>query len=476
MAISIRSNAGPDQAHTFNASRLDRVLHAQSLDEAQRMGLWDRIKDRFAGGVKAEAIRALYLSIADPRSDQAQPTNLLHRFQRLKAALIEDPAHPFRVEVQGGVPETGNWSFLIGIGNITLHQATNLSDGAPYSSIDFKRHLQAYELTYRFAAKAREAHAEGGDEPLATRLDAARREFLDGLSEACGVQGRDDADPAAQDAAILLAVTQGLRAEGHPILNRLNEVKLGDTHLLALAWPGRSADVQQLLRFDKVKDLITENLRKQLDDSSMEAVQKMINGREASSYVDQTLACVSDVAETRDMLKTQLDDAFFSSANLVPGFRRLEAGQESHEEALFVATFEHNGERRELTFSDRPPAGGELRGDKLRQMMAEKTFSSLRELLLIPFRTRDDDVVAAAAMSISLSTEIKVELQQGEFAAFLRDLEDTGPSDIRDECFKALAQVKIGKTNMLEAILGEHTPEDFIEQAADPRRGSGVFV
>lgn len=247
-------------------------------------------------------------------------------------------------------------------------------------------------------------------------------------------------------------------------------------HLLALAWPGRSADIQQLLRFDKAKDLITENLRKQLDDSSMEAVQKVVNGREASSYVDQTLVCVSDVAETRDMLKTQLDDAFFSSANLVPGFRRLETGQESHEEALFVATFEHNGERRELTFSDRPPAGGELRGDKLRQMMTEKTFSSLRELLLIPFRTRDDDEVAAAAMGVSLSTEIKVELQQGEFAAFLRDLEDTGPSDIRDDCFKALAQVKIGKTNMLEAILGEHTPEDFIEQAADPRRGSGVFV
>ena len=211
----------------------------------------------------------------------------------------------------------------------------------------------------------------------------------------------------------------------------------------------------------------------------MQAVQAVVNGREASSYVDQTLACVSDVAETRDMLKTQLDDPFFSSANLVPGFRRLEAGQEGHEKAVFVATFEHNSERRELTFSDRPPAGGELRGDKLRQMMTEKTFSSLRELLLIPFGTRDDDAVAAAAISVSQNTEPKVGLQPGEFAAFLRDLQDTGPADIRDDCFKALAQVKVGKTNLLEAILGEYTPEDFIEQAADPRRGSSnsvVFV
>jgi hypothetical protein len=479
MAIAIRSNAGPDQAYAFNASRLDRVLHAQSLDEAQRMGLWDKIKDRFAGGVKAEAVRNLYLSVADPRSDQAQPTNLLHRFQRMKSALIEDPAHPFRVTVEGGLPETGDWSFSIGIGNITLHQQTNLRDGTPYSSVDFKRHLQAYELTDSFAAKAREADAAGGDEPLATRLAAARREFLDGLSQACGVQVRHDADPAAQDADILSAVTQSLRAEGHPILGRLNEVELGDTHLLALTWPDRTDDIQQLFRFDKAKTLITEELRKQLDHPSMQAVQAMINGREASSYVDQTLQCVSDVAEARGMLKTQLDDPFFSSANLVPGFRRLEAEQEGHEKAVFIATFEHHGERRELTFSDRSPAGGELRGDKLRQMMTEKTFSSLRELLLIPFGTRDDDAVASAAIGVSQNTESPAALQPGEFAVFLRDLQDTGPADIRDDCFKALAQVKVGKTNLLEAILGEHTPEDFIEQAADPRRGSSnsvVFV
>lgn len=479
MAIEVKLNGRADQTYAFNASRLDRVLHAQSLDEAQRMGLWDKIKDRFAGGVKAEAIRNLYLSVADPRSDQGQPTSLLQRFQRLKSLATEDPAQPFRVAVEGGVPGSGRWSFSLGIGDTTLHQTTNLRDGAPYSSLDFKRHLQVYELTDSFAAKAREAHAAGDDEPIATRLAAARREFLDGLSQTCGVQVRYDADPAAQDADILSAVTQNLRAEGHPILGRLNEVELGDTHLLALTWPDRTDDVQQLLRFDKAKDLITERLRKQLDDPSMQAAQALVNGQEASSYVDQTLACVSDVDETRGMLKTQLDDPFFSSANLVPGFRRLEAGQEGHEKAVFIATFEHHGERRELTFSDRPPAVGELRGDKLRQMMTEKTFSSLRELLLIPFGTRDDDVVAAAAIGVSNNTEPEVGLQPGEFAAFLRDLQDTGPADIRDDCFKALAQVKVGKTNLLEAILGEQTPEDFIEQAADPRRGSSnsvVFV
>lgn len=50
MAIEI--SVGKQQNFNFNESRIDRIISANTLAEASKMGLWDKIKDYFQGGVK----------------------------------------------------------------------------------------------------------------------------------------------------------------------------------------------------------------------------------------------------------------------------------------------------------------------------------------------------------------------------------------------------------------------------------------
>ncbi|HGJ5855379.1 hypothetical protein [Arsenophonus nasoniae] len=76
-------NLGHNHNYNFNESRLNRVMNAETLAEAQYMGLWDRIKDFFQGGVKRQAIEALFDQINQPARHDASPNKQLEKFERL---------------------------------------------------------------------------------------------------------------------------------------------------------------------------------------------------------------------------------------------------------------------------------------------------------------------------------------------------------------------------------------------------------
>ncbi|MFV9998057.1 MAG: hypothetical protein AB8W37_11205 [Arsenophonus endosymbiont of Dermacentor nuttalli] len=53
-------NLGHNHNYNFSESRLNRAMNAKTLTEVQYMGLWERIKDFFKGGVKRQAIETLF--------------------------------------------------------------------------------------------------------------------------------------------------------------------------------------------------------------------------------------------------------------------------------------------------------------------------------------------------------------------------------------------------------------------------------
>ncbi len=77
-------------------SRLQKVIEASTLQDAQRMGFLDELTDTlFRSSAKQAAIRELYNSVVDPRSDQSAPVDMVSRFLRLRDLAHEDQRPEF---------------------------------------------------------------------------------------------------------------------------------------------------------------------------------------------------------------------------------------------------------------------------------------------------------------------------------------------------------------------------------------------
>ena len=119
MTIQIRT--GPQAAtYAFNSSRLDTILKAKTLDEAQRMGVFDKLIDRFRGGHKRVAIEKLYQSICAPSSAQNEPAGMLQRFHRLRDMALPEDRALFRTEC-ASPDDQGQWGFSFTIDERTVY-------------------------------------------------------------------------------------------------------------------------------------------------------------------------------------------------------------------------------------------------------------------------------------------------------------------------------------------------------------------
>lgn len=467
MATELKLDRTGARTYTFNESRLQKVLTAQTLNEAQRMGLWDRIKDWGARGVKAEAIRTLYQSVADPQQHETQPITLLHRFERLKSLIADDREDQFVIQVTGDISEgQSTWSFSLSIAGTPLYRSEDLNDAPPYqSSIDFKHHQAVYELTDTLIKATQDALADQADNALSPdRLTEHRQAFRDGLREAFG-RFIEVADNESAESAALRRVIE-LRNAGNPVLRRLQEMKIGDTHLLALVWPEDAEHTEQLAKFEAAReelDAVGDSMitSKQFKDS----VEK-IAGRSSDEFVEQSLATVSDNADTQTYIRDHLDDELFGSKH----FKGIIEGKTSGEFATFKAVFERDGTRVELELSNRPGTNGELRGESLQTLLQEGNYRNLRELISLPFGTPNDDQIFYLASGIALMLVLKLGLESTDLLkTFLVDLREHGSKDLQAEQFSKLYSVKLGKTNLLEMLMRDETPDEYQSpKSADP--------
>ncbi|MEN9762186.1 MAG: hypothetical protein RI906_2012 [Pseudomonadota bacterium] len=467
MATELKLDRTGAQTYTFNESRLQKVLTAQTLNEAQRMGLWDRIKDWRADGVKAEAIRSLYMSVADPQQHETQPITLLHRFERLKSLIADDREDQFVIQVTGGISEgQSTWSFSLSIAGTPLYRSEDLNDPSPHqSSIDFKHHQAVYELTDTLIKTTQDALAHQADNALLPdRLTEHIQVFLGGLREAFARFVEVGDNETAESAALRRVIE--LRNDGNPVLRRLEEMEVGDSHLLALVWPEDAERTETLARFERARETLdavgdSTITSKQFKDSVEE-----IASRSSDEFVKQSLATVSDNADTRTYIRAHLDDELFGSKC----FKEIIGGKTSGEFPTFKAVFERDGMRVELELSNRPGTNGELRGESLQTLLQEGNYRNLRELILLPFGTPNDDQIFYFAWGFAQTLSAKFGFASTDLVkTFLVDLREHGSKDLQAEQFAKLYNVKLSKTNLLEMLMREETPSKYRSpKSADP--------
>lgn len=141
--MPIQMKTGPQAAtYAFNSSRLDTILKAKTLNEAQRMGVFDKIIDRFRGGQKREAIRQLYDSISVPSQDQTEPAGMLQRFHRLRDMASPQDRALFRTEC-APPDDRGEWGFSFTIDDRTVYASPpgmRNDGGTPFQAFDAAAH------------------------------------------------------------------------------------------------------------------------------------------------------------------------------------------------------------------------------------------------------------------------------------------------------------------------------------------------
>lgn len=120
-------NLGNNYHYNFSESRLNRVMNAETLAEAQNMGLWDRIKDFFHCGVKRQAIEILFDHINQPACHDTSPNKQLLKFERL--IDLAKPEHKKDFTIDADPPNVyGKWNYRLQIAEHTVYQANEIVD------------------------------------------------------------------------------------------------------------------------------------------------------------------------------------------------------------------------------------------------------------------------------------------------------------------------------------------------------------
>ena len=157
------SRAGGPNTYGLNESRVEKILNAKTLDAAQHMGFFDKIRDVFRGGTKAEAIRQLYEQVTAPQPHEAKPVDMLHRFQKLRSLAKDEHQAQFTVAHETGVGESQNqWSFTLSVGSRPLYASEPLDEAPGQSHAEFAGQTALYAGMDKSVASFRRIKHEVG--------------------------------------------------------------------------------------------------------------------------------------------------------------------------------------------------------------------------------------------------------------------------------------------------------------------------
>lgn len=562
MAIQLnipQAQTGATRVASFSDARVARILNASTLGEAQRMGLFDRIGDWWRGGVKAEAIRQIYDQVSAPRSDQAVPTDMLHRFQRLRSMAQVEHQAAFVVEQHAGLGAQDNqWGFSLTLAGTQVYHSGPLDDTPDLSSARFREHLTLYDglnktaVYFRGIALTAADHLNAPDRLPAERIDCmadqrsdkeilrqnldnpalSRQHFKGVESDVPGVSfravfqrageepvtltlsdrpasnnefraqtvrdalkgenygtlrellsrghltrddqtiaytfaastgdlhaairslmGNDDASPAQ-----MFAFVRDLVPVNNPFFELLRSERFGQVSLMDICFQDSIPDADQLQRFDQARERLRGDWATSLA-PAVRAAQVQLDwgekelGRSEARYAIENTQEVDD-PDARARLVERLDDPILCSAN----FAGIEPGTT---DATFRAVFRPAGaEPVAIEFSNRHASQHEMRGEVLKAKLQSGDYSNLRALLGQGYLGASDPVVGAAvngAVVQGLLGALGFERQE-DLKPFLMHLKDHGPADLATQTFEALRASTIGRTNLLEVLMGAQAP------------------
>lgn len=138
----------------INDSRINRIRDAQSLKEAQLMGILDRLKDWWRCGLKTKAIRFLFeaiFTVPAGEKKRIDEESLIRDFALLRCCARPDYAQGAQVDIWVS-PETNEWSYTLRLedkrGTVGLREgkALKVNDGLTLASfLDYQALLGLLE-------------------------------------------------------------------------------------------------------------------------------------------------------------------------------------------------------------------------------------------------------------------------------------------------------------------------------------------
>ncbi len=449
--FNVKNNAGATVTQSLNTSRVERILQANNLNEAQRMGMFDKIKDFFRGGVKAEAIRQLFDQVTAPAPHAAQPLNILHRFESLRALASNEHQHLFSSNVQVGVsPSVGTWSFSLSVGDTPIYQSSTLDEAPESSSTQFLQAQQLHQGINDCIAQFRKAANDSNpDSSEKVELHATAQGAIDAIKTLMGAEHENP------DAKQMFEFVRNLQPANNPYLQKLAAEKHEGTSLQQLCFPGQVAD--NLAIFDEAKDRLTESFFNKLI-ADIEYFRKNEAEWPAKTPYEYARDNLQDAVETdaeRQALLQKFEDPLFSRQY----FKGIEPASDN---GNFKAKFQRNEEPPQtIEFSDRLPGSGEYRGTFLQNLLNTANYDNLLGLLSTGLRGPQDSLVRAMGNNMKGRLAQWLSLNDmNDVAPFLQYLQWNGLRETADhQLFALLQNSKIGNTNLLALLMADSAPD-----------------
>lgn len=240
MSIQIKTGA-QQPAYAFNETRLNKILNASTLNEAQRMGFWDKLTDTlFRGSAKQQAIRELYESITRPSPHESKPADMLTRFHRLRDLAVAENQNQFtaafsRPDAQGA------WGYSLSIDNTcTYSSPAGMQDDQQNSFAGFHGLARADHMLQQTRSLAKVVREQA--DTLAGQggyIDVpAFKALRDEFDEALNAFDRSAQTSDAIGEMLDLQQTHPLTAD--KVFHELRRTNIGSTNLLQALYGDRA--------------------------------------------------------------------------------------------------------------------------------------------------------------------------------------------------------------------------------------------
>lgn len=369
----------------LSASRLDHVFKAESLGEAQRMGLWDKFKDLLRGGIKKEAIRHAFTMLKSVKDagERADHEGLLEHFNTLRLGL--HPQHTRTLKLNVSVNEsTKTWAYRISIFGQQRAHASGLKIGDGFTLQSFRD----CKLLARAGSWLYERHGVDAGDKL-TRL---HDRFL--ILNMEGINGQKSAAQVrlAKACDMMRALDElGNVPKSVQVFADFEDVSR--VNLSMGAGKGRQLIIDSPLELKTLEDFKSALVAK-ADLAAMRAVREVADIPKPMR-IEGVLKDMVDGSEAKADLVAVHKDTFFSKKN----FSRFEPHpNDSRNGPCFKAVYSDGECSRSLVFSDRASTTGELRADVLRELLSDAQYESIEDLVGGTLDTSKDNLLRYSLM------------------------------------------------------------------------------
>lgn len=417
-------------------SRLDKIMKAGTLEDAQRLSLFESIKSFFRFGVDPEVIKEAFMALRQPLLDKNVDTGDLSAHEAIlenyytvwDAFLPPDGKRLCRMEVN--VDErAGTWSYAVRVGGMKQVECKDLPIGDGAALTRFQDYNLMKDVTEALSARQY-------DDPL-----GIGKTIKKGLEDLVSARTGDPVCDWIAKAGVIATAIPSDERNIEPVVFSMG-TSPGRGFSLSVA--GRTV----MRVFPETAEQLAAAIRQNQSISIRYMDQSWSRNQGTIAECAQDMV---DEPEARQAFINALDDPVYCSENFDEITYRKSP-------PIFTVRYvqpdssQGNGEPAfaTLTFSNRPSQNGELRGERLRSLLENESYASLSDMVRNQQGTpTDSKVIYAASFPRNNLKEIWEVLLQDRWANALSGIGLNSKTAIGDFIASQVAELqdqRIGRT------------------------------